>query len=892
MSHPAPTTHRFSLLIFLPLFCWCCLLLQASPARALTQNTAFLPFKIIAPADSQDLSQKVDTALQEALARQQMTMVPRSEAVQLVDYQGSWPPPREALNKIATKTGFDYVCTGTLTVIGNQFSLDIKVYDVLSPETPHAVFHTGELPDGLAEAMDKAVSDVLRFSNRNAIIADIVPVGNNRIDSGAILRKIKTKPGDPYSPTALREDLKSIFAMGYFDDVQIESEDTPEGKKIIFRLKEKPVISAVRFTGINRLDEKEVAEAANISTGKILNPAELKKAADGIRALYKSKGYYNTTVSTKLSYPEEGSAEVTFVIDEGKKIYIRDISFTGNSSFSDDELRDVIETSTKGFFSWITDSGVLDTAILKQDAARLAAFYHNHGFLEAKIGEPRVVQEENRLQLTFPIDEGPRYRVGSITLSGDLITDRDTIYDLLKIRNEEYLSRKVLREDILRIIDLYAEKGYAFAEAKPKIKKSADGRRVDVDIAISKGPLAHFGRVEIRGNTRTRDNVIRRELTVEEGGVFDSRAIRTSTRNLQRLDFFEEVNITPKPTADENTMDVLVEVKEKPTGQFSIGGGYSSAEKLLFMAEIKENNLFGRGDKLSLQANLSSISTRFNINYTDPRFQDSQLSVGFDLFNWRREYDDYTKDSKGGALRFGHPFIEKWRIYWGYSYTDTTLEDVSENASYIIRESQKIKVTSALKMALIRDTRDSRVAPTTGSRQSISVKYAGGFLGGDSEFTKVEGTTSWFFKLPWDTVFHIKASAGRAFENEDDKLPVYERFYLGGLNSIRGFKWGHISPRDPVTNERIGGNKMWYANVEYIFPLIKDAGLRGVIFADIGNSYFDDDDWDFSNTKKSAGIGFRWLSPMGPLRLEWGYNLDRQDDEESSVWDFSIGGVF
>ncbi len=892
MSHPAPVLHRLKAHL-LPLLLALGLTLQwAATALALSQNTAFLPLKVIAPAADGGLVEQLDGVLKDTLAEQGMTMLSRGQAGEMVDYRGEWPPPGEVIDKIAAATGFDYVCIGSLTVIGSRFSLDMKVHDILSPATPHAAFHTGELPAGLRQGVRKAVADILAFSNRSALIADIVPAGNKRIDSGAILRKIKTRAGDVYSPAALRQDLKNIFAMGYFDDVQIEVDETPKGKKITFRLKEKPVISAVRFNGLDQLDEEEVREAANIDSGTILNPAALKRAAEGIRSLYKSKGYYNTTVAPRLSYPDEGSVEVSFVIEEGEKIYIREISFTGNASFPADELDDVIETSTRGIFSWITDSGVLDTAVLSQDSARLAAFYHNHGFLEAKVGEPRIEQKDNRLHITFPIDEGPRYRVGSITLSGDLIVDRDRIFDLLKIRDEEYVSRKILREDILRIIDLYAEKGYAFAEAKPKIDKAASGRRVDVDIAISKGKLAYFGRVEIRGNTRTRDNVIRRELTVEEGGVFDSRAIRTSTRNLQRLDFFEEVNITPKPTADENTMDVLVEVKEKPTGQFSIGGGYSSAEKLLFMAEIRENNLFGRGDKLSLQANLSSVSTRFNINYTDPRFQDSQLSVGFDLFNWRREYDDYTKDSKGGALRFGHPFVEKWRIYWGYSYTDTTLEDVSDNASYIIRESQNIRVTSALKMALVRDTRDSRVAASSGSRQSISVKYAGGFLGGDSAFTKIEGTTSWFFKLPWDTVFHIKASAGRAFENEDDKLPVYERFYLGGLNSIRGFKWGHVSPRDAETGERIGGNKMWYANIEYIFPLVKDAGLRGVIFADIGNSYFDDDDWDFSNTKKSAGIGFRWLSPMGPLRLEWGYNLDRQDDEESSVWDFSIGGVF
>jgi outer membrane protein insertion porin family len=404
--------------------------------------------------------------------------------------------------------------------------------------------------------------------------------------------------------------------------------------------------------------------------------------------------------------------------------------------------------------------------------------------------------------------------------------------------------------------------------------------------------MVQFNRVEITGNTRTRDNVIRRDLTIDEGGLFNSKAIRDSTQNLQRLGFFDEVNIRPQPGLNEELMDVIVEVKERSTGQFSVGAGYSSTDYLMFMAEIAENNFFGTGNRLSLAANISGTSTRYNLAFTNPRLLDSQLSAGIDLFNWEREYDDYTKDSTGGALRFGHPLFEQVRIFYNYSYTDTQLNDVSENASYIIRESQNINITSAMSVSLVRDTRNRYFSPSSGSRNQISVKYAGGPLNGDAAFTKLEANSSWYFPLPLDCVFRANGSIGQAFENEDNKLPVYENFYLGGLKSIRGFKSAHVSPKDPITGERIGGDKMWFTNFEIIFPLLADAGLQGVVFTDFGNVYESNDDWDFSNTKKAVGLGIRWLSPMGPLRLEWGYNLEPEADEDDTVWDFSIGGMF
>ncbi len=863
----------------------------ALSCRAESLKTLFLSLKINSPSDVATLTFMADNALTRALSTTDIQLLPRTSPE--IKTLKEWPPRPAELQKIAGAHGADYIAVGSITEIGGQFSIDIKLFDILSPEKPTYYYQTGKNPDELPMLLSKVISGIQAYIERDFRISSIAPEGNSRIDSGAILRKIKTKAGDAYDPATLRQDLKSIYKMGYFNDVQIDVQDTANGKKIVFRVVEKPVIQSVIFEGIDELKEEDVKEAANIKEHFILNPVKISAAEEAIRQLYKTKGFYNSKVSSTISYPNDKGAVVRFVIDEGEKVYIKKISFEGNSTFDDDELLDVIETKEKWFLSWLTEAGLLDMVKVKQDTSRIIAFYNNHGFLEARIGEPEIRQEKEWLYLKFVIDEGPRFRVGTVEFSGDIIGSKEKMLDLLKIRQEKYLSRQVLREDILKLTDYYAESGYAFANIRPITRKTT-GNRIDINFRISKGELVYIDRITIKGNTRTRDNVIRRELKIAEGGVFNSKALRQSTQALQRLMYFEEVNITPEPSLNPARMNVVVEVKEKSTGTFSIGAGYSSVDKLILMGQISENNFLGRGDTLALSANISGFSSRFNLGYTNPHLNDSSLSWGMDAFSTQREYDDYTKDSKGGGIRIGYPIWKKWKVFGNYSYTNTDLTDVEDTASYVIRKSVDLHVTSAVKVSLVRDTRNRLYGASSGSRNVVSVKFGGGPLGGDAQFTKLEGSTSWYFPLPFKTIFHIKGAAGQVFENETDKLPVYERFYLGGLNSVRGFKYAKISPIDEASGDRIGGDKMWYSNIEFIFPLLETQGLRGVFFFDSGQVLDDDQNWgDFTDSiKKAAGVGVRWLSPMGPLRLVWGFNLDPLEDEDKTVWDFSIGGVF
>jgi len=861
-------------------------------AEAFEQNTAFLPLKIDSKKHAPDLAKSADIGLKAALEASGLTMLDREKAQEMADYNGAWPPTAKDLKHISAVTGMNNVAAGTLTLLGKQISIDVKVFDSLDPTSPTFYTRQAKSVADLPEALSGIVHDIVAYTQRASTIASISPEGNKIIDSGAILRKIKTKVGDLYNPAQLRADLKSIYQMGSFNDVQIDVKDSPKGKNIIFKVVEKPVISSITYSGISALEEKDVKDAANLREQSILNPTKINNAADAIKNLYKSKGYYDTNVTSKITYPGKGTAKVAFIIHEGKKIYIKEIRFHGNKTFDSDDLEDVMKTGTHGFFSWITDAGLLDMDKLKQDADRIVAFYNNHGFLDAKISDPIITQDKEWLYITFDIDEGTRYQVGTIDFKGDLITDKQTLIDMMTIRKEQYLSRQVLRQDILKIQDFYAEKGYAFVEIRPDLKKSASAKRFDIVFNIKKGDLVYIGRITIKGNNRTRDNVIRRELKIAEGGIFDSKAIRTSTQKLHRLEYFEQVSVTPEPTGDPSRMNIDIDVKEKSTGRFSIGAGYSSVDQVVLMGQIAEDNFLGLGDRLSFSANTGSVSRLFNLSFTNPHVNDSDLSLGIDLFKLQREYDNYTRNSKGGSLRVGYPLWEEWIGIGSYSYTDTNLTDVSANASFLIRESVNIRTTSAVKYTLRRDVRDRLYGTTKGSYNELSLEYAGGPFGGESQFTKLEGVTSWYFPLFWGTVFHLRGSAGQAWENEKDKLPVYQRFYLGGINTVRGFKYAKISPKDPVTGDLIGGDKMWYTNTELLFPLIADQGVQGLIFYDMGRVFNNDEDWSLNDFRKSVGLGINWLSPIGPLRLVWGYNLDPLSGEPQSVWDFTIGGTF
>ena len=882
------------------LFCLKTVSFAAQPGQA-GANITFFPLKINTDQMSVDQVDKADRALYQAVAVYKIPLLTRPEAEQRLDYQTEWPLPASQVQAAVTT---DYAAVGTMNKFGKKISIDLVIYDLLAPSFPQYLFAQAESEADLNRAMTEIVQEAVKFVSREFVISKIIIKGNHKIDSGAILNHINNRAGDFYSPRQLRKGLKNVYKMGFFNDVRVEAEDTDNGKRIIFTVVEKDVINAMTITGEKQLKEEEIKEVMGIVPHTIINADKVHEAVSNIKKLYKEKGYYDTEVSANQTYPAPGKVNLRFDIQEGAKAYVKKIVIHGNHAFSNSEIKKILVTSTKGWLSWFTESGVLKRDMLNQDAARIGAFYSNNGYIDVKVGKPEVAKHGEWLYVTFNIEEGEPYKTGLIEITGDLLEPEDSLLKLCQIGEEKYFSRKMLRDDILRITDFYSSRGFAYAEAVPAIHKNHEFKRVDITLKIDKGILVHVNRIIIKGNTRTRDKVIRREIALEEKGVYDSSAIKVSNNRLNRLEFFEDISITPEPTEEKDLMDIIVDLKEKPTGSFSIGAGYSSVDNLMIMGEISQNNFLGRGQSLSLQANLSSTNTRFNLGFTEPHLNDSKLAFGFDIYKWRNVYNDYTKDAVGFAIRLSYPVWKYSRVYGSFGHDDSKLSDVSTYASQAIRDSQDIQITNFVSLGLSRDTRNRRYDTTSGSLNSLSVKFAGGPLSGDSSFTKYEGASSWYFPWRWETTFHLKLSAGYVQENSAGKLPVYEKFYLGGLSSMRGFKSGDISP-EVTTNyggylltEKIGGTKMFYSNMEYIFPLFKEAGLKGVVFFDVGevwdagDSYANEVVDDSFNLRKSVGFGFRWLSPMGPLRLEWGYNIDPEVNEDQSLWDFSIGGQF
>ena len=869
-----------------------------------------LPLKIRTPGADSSLREITDGYFTEAASVGKIEFMARKKAQELFNYDDSWPPSRSTIEKLlADREGLTLAGAGSITRIGDMFSIDIAVYNLANPKVPvKYLYRQTRSRDEITASLSELVAQISGLANRTSLIAEVKIEGNKLIDTGAILRQINVSAGEPYNPSAIRRDIKNIFKMGYFKDVRVDAEPTPQGSIITYKVEEKKIINAINITGNDKIKEEDIREVVTLKPSSIINNREIQTSIENILGLYREKGYFNATVDTKLTEALRDRVDLNFLITEGEKIFIKEINIVGNETFDDDDILDVISSAEKGFFSWITDSGLLNRDILDHDSSRITAFYHNNGFIEAKVSEPEITQRDEWFYVTFHVEEGERYKTGKIDVSGDIIVDKQKIIKLVRVDDEEYFSRQVLREDVLRITDLYSEKGYAFAEINPQSYKNPESRTVDITFDINKGNLIHINRIIIKGNTGTRDNVIRRELEkVDEKGIFNAKELKTGKEKLQRLDYFEEIGIRPEPTIDETLLDIIIDVKEKPTGSFNIGAGYSSVEQLSFMGEISENNFLGRGQRLSASANLSSTTTHYNINFTDPRIFDSHLLLGGSLYDWEREYDDYTKESTGASARFGYPVWNEWKLIFGYSYDDTTLSDINElTASPSIIESSRYHITSSAKIGFLKDTRNRIYDATKGSRHSLEVEYAGGPLGGDNGFTRLEGSTSWYFPLFWGMTFHSKLAGGAVDENSDEHLPVYEKFYLGGLTTIRGFDSGEISPVEiveynfiqenaPATGpgtgaanfyeNRVGGLAMWYSNIEVIFPLVKDAGLKGVVFYDIGRV-------SGTSTKNSAGVGFRWLSPVGPLRLEWGYNLDPEEGEDQSNWDFSIGAAF
>jgi outer membrane protein insertion porin family len=723
------------------------------------------------------------------------------------------------------------------------------------------------------------------------VITKITVLGNVRVEEGVIRGAMKSREGGPFSPEQIREDLRSIFGLGYFTDVQVDIKSTPKGNEVIFIVAEKPSIKEVLITGNDKVKLGDIKEKVTLTPRSILNLEKVMENAEQIRKLYFSKGYYGVKVEHKVDYLETNEAVVTFRIAEGTKGRIKKIIFKGNQKIKSSELKKVMMTKQWSVFSILTKTGILDEDILKNDLQLLTAYYFDHGYLDTNISEPKIdFRNPKRIRIEIEIVEGPQYRLGTIDFKGDLLTTKEDLFKVIKIKRNDVCRNSSIRSDISRLTETFANQGYANVEIAPETSIDSQKLLVHVTFDIERKKRVSFETIQIVGNTKTRDKVIRRELRMAEGDLYSMTAVNKSRDRLKRTGLFKEVDFTTSRGSTDEKINLDIKVEEAPTGALSFGIGYSSLESVIGSATISERNLFGYSYQGSLRFRLGYETRDVRLSFTDPYFLGYPYAAGIDLYHEDVGYfTTYSYKILGGDLRFGKELTEDIRVDAMYKLETINIFNVTENASLFIKEQEGTKTTSALSFTLSMDTRDDYFNPTRGARHSLFVQNAGGILGGDNYFVKVTGETSWYFPLPLNTVLNLRGSAGFIEPYGGRESPIYEKFFAGGLYTVRGFEYGMAGPVDE-NREPLGADKMVVFNSEWLFPLSREMGLRGALFWDIGKGF--DKLGDITPLRTGAGVGIRWFSPFGPIRIDLGFNLNPKEGEKSKVFDFAMGATF
>jgi len=722
-------------------------------------------------------------------------------------------------------------------------------------------------------------------------IYKIMLLGNMKVEEGVIRGAIKSQEGGPFSVERVREDLRSIFDLGYFTDVQVDIKSTPQGNEVIFIVVEKPSIKEILIKGNEKVKLDDIKEKITLKLRSILNPEKVKEDLEQIRKLYFSKGYYGVKVEYKVDSLENNEAVVTFTISEGPKGSVQKIVFKGNKSIKTSPLKKLMTIKEKNLFSFITKTGILDEDILKNDLQLLTAYYYDHGYLEAKISEPKIdLSNPKKIRIEIEIMEGPQYRLGDIDFKGDLLTTKEALFKVLKIKRGDVYSNTAVRMEVSALTEKFANQGYAYVEINPETSVDNQNLLVHLTFDIEKKKRVSFEKIQIVGNTKTRDKVVRRELLVAEGELYNAAYLNKSRDRLKRTGFFKEVDFATSRGSTEEKINLDIKVEEAPTGALSFGIGYSSLEGTIGTASVSDRNLFGLGYSGSLKFALGTETQNVRLSFTDPYFLGYRYAVGTDLYHEVNEYfNEYSYKIIGGDLRFGKELTDTIRIDAMYKLENINVYNVSETASSQVKEQEGKKTTSAISLTPSLDTRDDYFNPRRGSRSSLLIQNAGGLLGGDNYFVKVAGETSWYFPLPLNTTLNLRAKMGVIEPYGGKKVPIYEKFYVGGINTVRGFEYGRAGPVDD-NDEPIGATKMVAFNTELIFPLSREIGLRGALFFDIGKGF---DKWSHMTPLRfGAGPGIRWFSPFGPIHIDIGFNLNPKKGEKGNVIEFTAGTVY
>jgi outer membrane protein insertion porin family len=780
-----------------------------------------------------------------------------------------------------------------------------------------------------------ATSVVPALAQQGAI-KEIVVFGNERVDKRIILKEIKSKVGESFSSETVREDIKAIYRLGYFRDVQVDVAETKGEIILTFAVIEKPYVANIVISGNNKLSQEDIEGVIEVKRDSVLDMGKVRSSVTEIKKLYTSKRYFGSEVEYRVELEQGNKAVVSFDIVEGVKGYLTKIVFVGNKVFGSRKLRGVMKTKEKGWFWWLSGAGKLESDVLELDVNRIRSLYHDDGYVTVKVNTPEITLAKNKksIQITIKIEEGEQYKLGSLDITGDILTTKEELLKGFKSRVNKVYRASLVQKDLLWLTDQYTDKGYAYADVAPLTTLDSEKKLVYLTFKVDKGIIVHISRIEMEGNTKTRDKVIRRELKIAEGDLYSSTQIRKSRERVMRTGYFKDVEFNPSPTEKKDLIDLDIRVEEQQMGRLAFGAGYSNVHGVIGSVALSHGNLFGLGYKASLKVELGGDVRNFNVSVTDPRFLDTPFSLGLTGYSETEEYDAYSVDVAGGGIVIGREITENIVASLGYRFEQVKIFDVFsvqgkpsppnpdppgpippqgyQPGDYIY-DQQGTTTTGKAVFTLTRNTLNDPYFPTSGSEIWVSGTVAG--LGGNNFFYSVSGGASWFHPVVGDLVLNLRATAGTIHPYTETPVPVNEKFYVGGIKTMRGFEYGFAGPvtrREHTwfdgTNtvpyagpeqEPIGALNMVVGNVEFLYPLSKALGLRVAVFYDIGKGWgggdpgseFDNSFWPL---RQAVGAGIRWYSPFGPIRVDWGYNLTPKSGrgEKTNVFDFSMGTLF
>ncbi|MFA6078719.1 MAG: outer membrane protein assembly factor BamA [Candidatus Omnitrophota bacterium] len=730
--------------------------------------------------------------------------------------------------------------------------------------------------------------------------------GNKAISDDTIKSKVRTKVGDGYSQEILNEDLKRLYATEYFTNVSIDVTDSADSVEVTFIIEEKPVIEDITFEGNKVFRAPKLQAVMKSKKDEMLNMSLLASDIAEIKALYIKKGYPMVDVTYKLDVGKElNKAKIMITVDEKSHIKVVKIAITGNKAIPSQKILKALETKPAWFF---IRPGIFKEDVFQDDLERIRALYDDEGYLDVETTPKMDYSEDGKLlYITIDVNEGKQYLVGDLEVKGNLVLAEKDVRSKMAMKGDKPFSNRALRFDATMVKQYYSQYGYMNATIDIERTLNQETGKIDVAYTIDAKDLVYVGKIEVRGNSKTRDIVIRRELKIYPGNKFDGNKIKRSKERLYNLGLFEDVSFDTEDTSDPKFQDLIVNVKEAKTGEFSFGGGYSSIDFLVGFVEVNQRNFDilnfptfqGAGQDLNIKAELGMVRRNYNISWTDPWIFGFPYSFGFDFYQTahKRKTDigwAYDERRTGGDFRLGKELTEFLRADLTYKLEEVRIDSVSDTASQDLRNEEGTNWISSPMFVITQDTRDNIYIPTKGYVLSLGIQDAGGIFGGDKDFVSGTGSAALYHTFFSKLVLEVKGRMGIANAyGKSSEVPIYERYFAGGANTIRGYRERAVGPRDPGSNDPIGGEALLIGNAELTFPIYEKL-LKGAVFYDVGNVWRHAEDFAVgSNYRQGAGIGVRIKTPIGPVKLDYGYPLvNNYDDKKQGEFYFSMSHGF